>query len=71
MNITHTIIAVQDGITRTYGCDNYFNAVVCADILAGSGHFQTVQIWQGSQLRWEWKAPVIQQPPHGLYGQPY
>lgn len=54
MDNSYTVIAVQDGINRTYGCETYFDAVVLADALESSSKFRRVQIWCGSLLQRDW-----------------
>ena len=47
----HTVIFSHDGITRTYKCDSYFDALILADAFRSRYYCNnitaSVQIWEG------------------------
>jgi len=46
--MSHTIIFRQDGIDRTYQCQNKFDAIVLFDALSRIGGI--VEMWNGATL---------------------
>lgn len=48
--MSHTIILRQDGIDRTYHCQNKFDAIVLFEALSRVLMRCTVEMWQGMTL---------------------
>lgn len=49
IHLPHTVIVRQDGIDRTYKCDNYYDAIVLFDVFSKHYNF-AVELWHGKEL---------------------
>lgn len=48
--MSHTVIMRNDGIDRTYHCQNYYDAIVIRDALESRYGSATIELWEGKNL---------------------